>query len=196
MAGRSPRFLQPRFLMECCSHCVWKRSIIIRGDPTLPNNYRPISLASCFFKVLEHLVHSRIAPHVIPQLDDSVGVPMSSSVPWFPYCPLVLPLTRLSLSSTFRKHLTHHGSRGLWCGSLMLVSGAACGASCAISYMARSHKFVVARHSHDPGWTLALLKAESSLHCFSTSSSTASLRLCDKLPLVCSSVPRPHVLCR
>ena len=49
---------------------------------------------------------------------------MSLSVPWFPYCPLVLPLTHLSLSSTFRKHLTHHGSRGLWCGFLMLVSGA------------------------------------------------------------------------
>ena len=113
---------------------VWKRSIIVpvfkRGDPTLPNNYRPISLASCFFKVLEHLVHSRIAPISFPNWmspKDSVGVPMSSSVPWFPCCPLVLPLTHLSLSSTFRKHLTHHGSRGLWCGFLMLVSGAACG---------------------------------------------------------------------
>ena len=54
---------------------VWKRSIIVpvfkRGDPTLPNNYRPISLASCFFKVLEHLVHSRIAPHIVLQLDKS-----------------------------------------------------------------------------------------------------------------------------
>ena len=44
-----------------------------RGDPTLPNNYRPIFLASCFFKVLEHLVHSRIASHITPQLDVSQG---------------------------------------------------------------------------------------------------------------------------
>ena len=80
---------------------VWKRNIIVpvfkRCDPTHPNNYRPISLASCFFKVLEHLVHSRIAPpppmsfpNWMSPKADSVGVPMSSSVPWFPCCPLVL----------------------------------------------------------------------------------------------------------
>ena len=110
---------------------------------------------------------------------------------------LVTILSARSSSHVCRFHrhsenMTHLGSRGLWCGFLMLVSGASCGASCATSCMARSHQFVVAHHSQNPGWTLAQLKAESSLHCFSTSSSTASSRLCDKLPL-CNSVPRPYV---
>ena len=48
-------------------------NVFKRGDRTLPNNYRPTSLASCFFKVLEHLVHSRIAPNIILQLDESQG---------------------------------------------------------------------------------------------------------------------------
>ena len=56
---------------------LWKHSIVVpvfkRGDPSDPHNYRPISLASCFFKLLEHLVHSRISPHISPQLDESQG---------------------------------------------------------------------------------------------------------------------------
>ena len=189
VAGRSPHFLQPRFLMECCSHCGNGASLSLSSRevtplfPTIIVQFLLRSVSSKCSSIWCTLALPPISfPNWMSPKADSVGVPMSSSVPWFPYCPLVLPLTRLSLSSTFRKHLTHHGSRGLWCGFLMLVSGAACGASCVISCMARSHKFVVARHSQNPGWTLALLKAESSLHCFSTSSSTASLRLCDKLP--------------
>ena len=53
---------------------LWKRSVIVpvfkRGDPSQATNYRPISLASCFFKVLEHMVLSRIGPHICPQLDE------------------------------------------------------------------------------------------------------------------------------
>ena len=71
VAGRSLAFFNLVFSWSVVP-TVWKRSIIVtvfkRGDPTLPNNYRPISLAS-----LEHLVHSRIALHVIPQLDESQG---------------------------------------------------------------------------------------------------------------------------
>ena len=57
---------------------AWKSSPVVPllkrdGDPTFFNSYRPISLASCAFKVLEHLVHARIAPHISPQLDVSQG---------------------------------------------------------------------------------------------------------------------------
>ena len=56
---------------------LWKRSVIVpvfkRGDPSQATNYRPISLASCCFKVLEHMVLSRIGPHICPQLDESQG---------------------------------------------------------------------------------------------------------------------------
>ena len=44
-----------------------------RGDPSLPTNFRPISLASCCFKIFEHLVHARIGPHISPQLDECQG---------------------------------------------------------------------------------------------------------------------------
>ena len=42
------------------------------GDRTNPDNYRPISLASCAFKVFEHLIHGRI-PHILPRLDEAQG---------------------------------------------------------------------------------------------------------------------------
>ena len=42
------------------------------GDHSVPGNYRPISLASCCFKVLEHMV-SRIAPCISPQLHHCQG---------------------------------------------------------------------------------------------------------------------------
>ena len=55
----------------------WKRSIVVpvfkRGDPSLPTNFRPISLASCCFKIFEHLVHARIGPQISPQLDECQG---------------------------------------------------------------------------------------------------------------------------
>ena len=57
---------------------AWKSSLVVPlfkrdGDPTFFDSNRPISLASCAFKVFEHLVHARIAPHISPQLDVSQG---------------------------------------------------------------------------------------------------------------------------
>ena len=52
---------------------AWKSSLVVPllkrdGDPAFFDSYRPISLASCAFKVFEHLVHARIAPHISPGL--------------------------------------------------------------------------------------------------------------------------------
>ena len=44
-----------------------------RWWPTSIDSYRPFSLASCAFKVFEHLISARIAPHILPQLDSSQG---------------------------------------------------------------------------------------------------------------------------
>ena len=57
---------------------VWKSSFVVPllkrdGDPCSHDSYRPISLASCAFKVFEHLVHARIAPHIFSQLDECQG---------------------------------------------------------------------------------------------------------------------------
>ena len=56
---------------------MWKHSVIVpvfkTGDHSVLGNYRPISLASCCFKVLEHMVHSRIAPCISPQLHHCQG---------------------------------------------------------------------------------------------------------------------------
>ena len=54
-----------------------KRSIVVpvfkRGDAGLATNYRSISLASCCFKLFEHLVHSRIGPFISSQFDVCQG---------------------------------------------------------------------------------------------------------------------------
>ena len=50
---------------------MWKHSV--SGDFSVPGNYRPISLASCCFKVFEHMVHSSIAPCISPQLHHCQG---------------------------------------------------------------------------------------------------------------------------
>ena len=54
-----------------------KHSVIVpvfkTGDQSVPGNYRPISLASRCLKVLEHMVHSRIAPYISPQLHRCQG---------------------------------------------------------------------------------------------------------------------------
>ena len=56
---------------------LWKHSIVVpifkQGDPSSPGNFRPVSLASCCFKVLEHLIHARIAPVINRQLSESQG---------------------------------------------------------------------------------------------------------------------------
>ena len=56
---------------------MWKHSVIVpvfkTGDHSVPVNYRPISLASCCFKVLQHIVHSRIAPCISQQLHHCQG---------------------------------------------------------------------------------------------------------------------------
>ena len=46
--------------------------------PSSLDSYRPISLASCAFKLFEHLIYARIAPHILPQTLPravSAGVP-------------------------------------------------------------------------------------------------------------------------
>ena len=56
---------------------AWRSSLVVPvikrdGDPTSLDSYRP-SLASCAFKLFEHLIYARIAPHIFPQLDPSQG---------------------------------------------------------------------------------------------------------------------------
>ena len=43
------------------------------GDPTSHGSYWPISLASCAFKVFEHMINAPIAPHIFAQLDECQG---------------------------------------------------------------------------------------------------------------------------
>ena len=56
---------------------VWKLGQVVaifkNGDPADPDRYRPISLASCAFKVFQRLIHGRIAPHICNRLDDRQG---------------------------------------------------------------------------------------------------------------------------
>ena len=87
---------------------AWKSSLVVPvikrdGDPTSLDSYRPIFLASCAIKVFEHLIHARIAPRVLPQLDTSqggAGVPtLWPSVSWSP-CASAATSTPLSRSST------------------------------------------------------------------------------------------------
>ena len=72
-------FCFPSLTSFCASlWFAWKSSIVVPvikrdGDPTSLHSYRPISLASCTFKVFEHLVYAPFAPHIFPQLDPSQG---------------------------------------------------------------------------------------------------------------------------
>ena len=54
---------------------TWKQSFVIpvfkRGSRRDPDNYRPISLACCLFKIFERLLHQRVEPVVSPLLDNS-----------------------------------------------------------------------------------------------------------------------------
>ena len=49
------------------------RSSSAMVTPPSLDSYRPISLASCAFKLFEHLIYARIASHIFPQLDPSQG---------------------------------------------------------------------------------------------------------------------------
>ena len=67
VASSSALFLQPRLALRCGS--ISLSSLVVPvvkrdGDPTSLDSHRPISLASCAFKVFEHLTYARIgAPH-------------------------------------------------------------------------------------------------------------------------------------
>ena len=108
---------------------LWKRSIVVpvfkRGDAGLATNYRPISLASCCFKLFEHLVHSRIGPLISSQLDVCQGgfrwgadVLVSSSVHFLMFCHHADLLSHSLLSWISRKRLTQRGLRALWSASM------------------------------------------------------------------------------
>ena len=75
VARHASRFLQSLVELECG---VWKLSQVVHvfkdGDLADLDRYRPISLASCAFKVFERLIHGRIAPHICNRLDDSQEV--------------------------------------------------------------------------------------------------------------------------
>ena len=46
----------------------WKSSVVVpifkKGDRRIPNNYRPISLTSCFSRIFETVIHGRILQHL------------------------------------------------------------------------------------------------------------------------------------
>ena len=58
--GRLPVHLE----IKCCGP-----SLQTRWRPPSQDSYRPISLVSCASKIFEHMIHSRIAPYIFPQLD-------------------------------------------------------------------------------------------------------------------------------
>ena len=51
--------------LATCTPCV---PIFKHGDPSLVNNYRPISLLSLLSKTLERYVHNHYLAHIAPQL--------------------------------------------------------------------------------------------------------------------------------
>ena len=44
-----------------------------QGDRKNPDKYRQIFLASCAFKVFEHVIYGRIALHIFPRIDEAEG---------------------------------------------------------------------------------------------------------------------------
>ena len=58
-----------------CVPSLWKHGIVIpmakQLDASKRDDYRPITLTSCFAKILERMILNRIRPLVDPQLDDS-----------------------------------------------------------------------------------------------------------------------------
>ena len=61
--------------MECRSSSmeVQRGCSSLQTRRSLTNPDRPISLASCAFKVFEHLIHGRMAPLILPRLDEAQG---------------------------------------------------------------------------------------------------------------------------
>ena len=52
------------------------------GDPSMPDNYRPVSLACCCFKILEHVVPAWIAVHISSQVDHLRVASGGEQMPW------------------------------------------------------------------------------------------------------------------
>ena len=98
-----------------------------RGDDGFATNYRPISFASCCFKLFEHLVHSRIGPSISSQLDVCQGgfrwVLMCWSVHSLKFCHHADLLSHSLFSWTSRKRLTQRGLRALWSASMRWGTG-------------------------------------------------------------------------
>ena len=148
----------------------WKLSHVVpffkHGDPAEPDHYRPISLASCAFKIFERLVHGRIAPHISDRLDECQG-----GFRWGADACVYGPL----------------GLRGRLSGCTRLGSLEACGAQWPISFVAHSHRSEFAGTYLRCGSTPVLLRDVCSHHFFSSSWSTALQPPSDALHLVSDS---------
>ena len=155
---------------------LWKHSIIVtifeQGDPSSPGNFRPVSLASCCFKVLEHLIHARIAPFINRQLSESQG-----GFRWGADAlvgSLVNLLTMRASTHAFVAFVdiekafdTSWWKR--WSDCTTLESEDSCGTCCPISSATQCRKFDWAMSCQISGWTRALLKGGSCPHSFSIS---------------------------
>ena len=112
--------------------------IFICGDPSMPDNHRPVSLACCCLKCLERVVHAWIAVHFSNLVDPSGGEQM----PWLGSFVDVLQ-TRCSthmcvVSRTSRRRLTGLEWTPLWFSSTRQESQGSCGLSLPIFSVTRS----------------------------------------------------------
>ena len=141
---------------------VWKLSQVVPifkdGDPADPDRYRPISLASCAFKVFERLIHGRIAPHICNRLDDSQRV--SDGAQMLVYMGSSMrsgsARTRIhfALSLTFGRLSTRHGLKQPSFACISLASLVECGAPLPTFSVGRSPRCEFEETSRLHGWTL------------------------------------------
>ena len=159
--AHASRFLQSLVELECGAISLEAQSgsPIFKdgGDPADPDRYRPISLASCAFKVFERLIHGRIAPHICNQLDDSQGGG-SDGAQMVPYMGSSMrsgsATTRIhfALSLTLGRLSTRHGLRQPSFVCVSLASLVACGAPLPTFSVGRSPRCEFEETSRLHGW--------------------------------------------